>query len=89
MRLRKDLVLREMGTEYVIVDPSQSVVDMSKVYTLNKTAALIWRALENLDFSKEDIAHILTKEYEVSYDQALNDASVLVTQFEQEGLLES
>lgn len=89
MKLREDLILREMGKEYVIVDPSQDVVDMSKVFTLNETAATIWKEMQGLEFSTEDVANFLTKEYEVSHDQALNDATALLTQFKKEGLLES
>lgn len=88
MRLRKDLILREMGTEYVIVDPSQDVVDMSKVFTLNETAAVIWKELVDRDFSTADMANILTKQFEVSYEKALEDASILLARFEHEGLLE-
>ncbi len=39
MKLREDLMLRHLGDEYVIIDPEQDMVDMSKVYTLNETAA--------------------------------------------------
>lgn len=39
MKLREDLMLRHLGDEYVIIDPERDMVDMSKVYTLNETAA--------------------------------------------------
>lgn len=87
MKLRKDLILRKMGDEYVIVDPSQDVIDMSKVYTLNETAAFIWKRLETLDFSHEIIAKIIIEHYDVDYDQAMEDANVLIDHFTNEGLL--
>lgn len=88
MKLKSDLILRQMGTEYVIVDPSQDVVDMSRVFTLNETAAFIWRALEEKEFDKELIAEILLDQYDVDYDQALEDADILINEFTKEGLLE-
>lgn len=88
MKLRKDLLLRHMGEEYVIVDPSQDVVDMSKVFTLNETAALIWKELKGIEFSENTIADILLKHYNVELGQALEDANLLIEQFSIEGLIE-
>lgn len=89
MKLRKDLILRQMGTEFVIVDPSQDVVDMSKVFTLNETAAFLWKELESLDFTQEIVAKVLTEHYNVEYEQALTDANILIEQFVKEELLEN
>lgn len=88
MKLKKDLILREMGNEFVIVDPSQDVVDMSKVFTLNETAALLWRKLDKIEFSIQTVADVLVNYYDVEYSQALKDADILINQFEKEGLLE-
>lgn len=88
MKLRSDLILREMGGEYVIVDPNQDVVDMSKVFTLNETAAHVWRELTDIEFTKETIADILTNNYDVEFSQAIEDAEYLLTTFSQEGLIE-
>ena len=38
MKLNKDLVLREVGGEYMIVNPFSDTVDMTQVYSLNETA---------------------------------------------------
>jgi len=88
MKLRSDLILRKMGDEYVIVDPSQDVVDMSKVFTLNETAALVWQKLNDLEFTESTITDILVEHYEVDHHQALTDATLLVNQFLGEGLIE-
>lgn len=88
MRLRSDLILREMGAEFVIVDPSQEVVDMSRVFTLNETAALIWKKLEGVEFTIDHVVHIVTNDYDVHPEQALEDAKQLLEQFEKDGLLE-
>ncbi len=88
MRLRNDLILRQMGSDFVIVDPSQDVVDMSKVFTLNETATYIWKELEGIDFSLDDVAKIITNHYEVSEEQALVDTKILLEQLRIEGLLE-
>jgi len=89
MRLKGGLVLREMGDEFVIVDPSQEVVDMSKVFTLNETAAFIWKKLSNIEFDVNFIVNLLIESYDVDYEQAVNDANILVLQFEEEDLIEN
>lgn len=88
MKLRDDLILRQMGEDFVIVDPSQDVIDMSKVFTLNETAAFIWRELEGEDFTEETIAKILIEHYDIEYSSALVDAGILIEQFVNENLLE-
>ena len=46
MKLNKDLVLREVGGEYMIVNPFSDTVDMTQVYSLNETAAWLWQQME-------------------------------------------
>lgn len=89
MKLRNDLTLRQFGDEYIIVDPSQDMVDMSKVFTLNESAAFIWNELQDIDFTVEDIVSLLLESYEVSAPQATADAKNLVHVFEKQGLLQA
>ncbi|MGJ1497181.1 PqqD family protein [Sphingobacterium spiritivorum] len=87
MRLRTDIRLRKIGEEYIIVDPGQDMVDMSKAYTLNETAAFIWNELQNTEFSVSTIAQLLRDNYDLSPEIADKDAKELVKQLQSEGLL--
>lgn len=87
MKLRNDLTLRQLGDEYIIVDPSQDMVDMSKVFTLNESAAFIWNELQGLDFTVEDVVTLLLETYEVPIDIATTDAEKLLQNFEKQGLI--
>ena len=87
MRLRADLVLRHLGADHVIVDPGQEVVDMSKVFTLNDSAAWLWTQLQGKKFTKETMLELLLAEYEVSREQAAQDTERLLALFEQHNLL--
>ncbi|MGJ1387089.1 PqqD family protein [Sphingobacterium spiritivorum] len=87
MRLRTDIRLRKIGEEYIIVDPGQDMVDMSKAYTLNETAAFIWNELQNIEFSVSTIAQLLRDNYDLSPEIADKDAKELVKQLQSEGLL--
>lgn len=87
MKLRKDLVLREIGSHYVVVDPGQEMVDMSTVFTLNTTSAFLWKELEGKDITVELIADLLCVNYEVSRETAGKDAQTIFTAFLENGLM--
>lgn len=87
MKLREDLMLRHLGDEYVIIDPEQDMIDMSKVYTLNETAAFLWKELQGKEFSVETVTEVLLTYYNVDHSIAEKDAQRLVQDFEKQGLL--
>lgn len=88
MKLRADLVLRTIGSDHMIVDPGQEMVDLSTVYTLNDSAAWLWEQLKGIDFTNTSIVTLLCQQYDVTEQQALADAEVLIKDFEKQGLLE-
>ena len=73
MKLNKDLVLREVGGEYMIVNPFSDTVDMTQVYSLNETAAWLWQQMEGKEFSVSDLVAVLREEYEVDEETATAD----------------
>jgi len=88
MKLRSDLVLRTIGSDHLIVDPSQDMVDLSTVYTLNSSAAWLWEQLKGKEFNIEGIVELLCENYDVDIDQAKSDAETLLQDFQKQGLLE-
>ncbi|MFD2743225.1 MULTISPECIES: PqqD family protein [Sphingobacterium] len=88
MKLRKELKLRKIGKDYIIVEPGQDKVDLSKVYTLNETAAWLWEELHPQEFSKEDMVKKLVEEYDVTEEQANKDIQKLLDIFVAQKLLD-
>ncbi|WP_333887976.1 PqqD family protein [Sphingobacterium siyangense] len=88
MKLRSDLVLRTIGSDHLIVDPSQDMVDLSTVYTLNSSAAWLWEQLKGKDFTIDTIVDLLCENYDVDIEQAKSDAEILLQDFQKQGLLE-
>lgn len=88
MKLRSDLVLRTIGSDHLIVDPSQDMVDLSTVYTLNSSAAWLWEQLKGKEFNLDSIVALLCENYDVDIDQAKSDAEILLQDFQKQGLLE-
>ncbi|MGE8302111.1 MAG: PqqD family protein, partial [Sphingobacterium paramultivorum] len=88
MKLRSDLVLRTIGSDHLIVDPSQDMVDLSTVYTLNSSAAWLWEQLIGKEFTIDTIVDLLCENYDVDIEQAKSDAEILLQDFQKQGLLE-
>lgn len=87
MKLRTDLQLRKLGNDYIIIDPGQEMIDMSKVFTLNETAAFLWEELQGKEFTEETVSDILLENYEVNVDVAVKDAKKLIQTFIKGGLI--
>ncbi|MGJ1486483.1 PqqD family protein [Sphingobacterium spiritivorum] len=87
MKLRTDIRLRKIGEEYIIVDPGQGMADMSKVYTLNETAAFLWNELKGIEFSDATIVKLLLDNYDLTAETAQEDAKSLIQDLQNEGLL--
>ena len=86
MKLNKDLVLREVGGEYMIVNPFSDTVDMTQVYSLNETAAWLWQQMEGKEFTVADMVAVLQEEYEVDEATATADLTELTLQWIAAGL---
>ena len=87
MKLREDLILRKVEEDYLIVDPGQEMVDMSKVFTLNDTAAYLWEALQGKEVTVDAMVELICSAYEVSADVAKADAELLYEEFKAQGVL--
>lgn len=90
MRLKEGLTVRKVGDDYVIVAPEQGMIDLSKVYTLNETAAWLWEQLQGKDFETQDLIALIRQEYDVdslTEDQLEKDMKELVSFFRENGLL--
>lgn len=87
MKLRTDLILRQMGNEFVVVDPGQDMVDMAMVFTFNAAAAFLWGELQGQEFTEESVLRLLLANYEVEEDYARADARTFVDDCREQGLL--
>lgn len=85
---KSNLKLRKIGSRYMIVETSDSCVNLTNVYSLNETAALLWEMLCRRDgYTPEKLAEELCKTYEVEYERALRDVESQLAEWEKMGLL--
>jgi len=77
---RDDVVVEELDGELVFGDPRSGIT-----YHLNETAYAVWRRCDGRTTMRE-IATALTNDYEVKFDQALDDTEQLMVFFGEAGL---
>lgn len=90
MKKKPGFQLRDVCGEQLIIPQGIQNLDFSKMINLNETAAFIWSSMpDDAPFTAEDAANALVKEYEVAYDVALRDASAMLAQLQEEGIIEA
>ena len=88
MKIKQGCKVREIAGENVVVMQGQSGTDFTRIITLNDSALLLWQSLENKDFTNEDVASVLTDNYEVDTATAARDAAAWVERMTECGLIE-
>ena len=72
MKLKENYVLRQVLGSWVVLPLGAATVDFNGLLSLNGSGALLWKRLEQ-GADREDLADVLTAEYDVSRQQALAD----------------
>ena len=72
MKLKENYVLRQVLGSWVVLPIGAATVDFNGMLSLNESGALLWKRLEQ-GADREDLADVLTAEYDVSRQQALAD----------------
>ena len=87
MRIKENLILRRIGSEYIVIVPDRDSVDLTEVYSLNETSAWIWEQVKNEDFTVEKITDLIQERYEVDRETATDDVLAMIDVFRTGGLI--
>ena len=88
MKIKEGFVLRTICGQNVVSGEGSANVNFSKLVSLNDSAAYLFKAVGQEDFTPERLADLLTKEYDVDRDTALKDAETLCAQWMEIGIAE-
>jgi hypothetical protein len=89
MKQKKGFVLRDVCGEKVIVGEGVETINFGKLISLNETAAWLWeKGAELGDFTAEQLADEICKEYAVEKSQALTDIEKTVAMWKEVGVIE-
>ena len=88
MKAKKGFNLREVCGEQIIVAEGKENIDFSNIISMNESAAYLWRNVQQMEsFGVEDLSRLLTDQYEVSEEVALNDAQELIRKWMEAGII--
>lgn len=88
MRIKKGFNLRSICGEHIIIAEGRENIDFSKIISLNESAAYLWQAVADRDFTIDELTRMLTKEYEVDEKTAHNDVTTMIRQWIEVGIIE-
>ena len=88
MKIKEGFVLRTICGQNVVSGEGTSNVNFSKLVSLNDSAAYLFKAVGQEDFTPERLADLLLEEYEVDRETALKDAETLCAQWKEIGIVE-
>ncbi len=88
MKLKDGFVMRDVCGEQVLVGEGVSAVNFNRLVRFNGTAAFLWKKAGEIgDFTSEQLAAALSKEYNIDNATALADSEKLLASWQKEGLL--
>lgn len=84
---QEGLQLRRVGKQYMIVKANENNVNMSDVYSLNRTAARMWERLAKGGCTADDLATCLCEEFDTDQATALQDVERQLSEWKAFGLI--
>lgn len=81
-----DYILREIAGEQVLIAVGQEIADFCGIVNLNRSAAVLWKAMQSGATLSELTAQLL-EQFEVSEEQAAEDAARTIEMLAQRGMI--
>ena len=88
MKAKKGFNLRTVCGQQIIVAEGKENIDFSNIISMNESSAYLWEHIQDKDFTAEDLAALLTEQYEVDDATALADAKTLASQWLEAGIID-
>ena len=88
MRTKKGFKLCEVCGEKILLAEGVENIDFSDIISMNVSSAYLWEQVDGKDFTVEEMARLLTEQYEVEETVALEDAKELANQWFKCGIIE-
>lgn len=87
MKLKKDLVLRQVADTWVVLPMSRNTLSFDGMLTLNESGAMLWNVLQNAE-EPTAMVEALLAEYDVPLEQAQADVSCFIKKLVEAGCTE-
>lgn len=74
MRVKDQLVLREIAGQYVIVPVMERVKDVTSMVYISSSAAYLWQYMDGKDFTLDELTDLIMSKYKnVTREKAQED----------------
>ncbi len=83
MKINPQMKVRHVAGEDIVITQSPEAADMTKVIALNESALHLYNALQERDFTMQDVVDTLLEAYDVDADTARRDAEAWVAEMQQ------
>ena len=87
MVIKKEMILSKIGSDKILVPVGNALMEHNGMFMLTESAGFLWEKLPQCD-TVQDLAQALFDEYEVTPEQALNDAQEFVNNLSQLGIID-
>ena len=89
MKAKPGFNLRDICGECIIVAEGKENIDFSNIISMNESSAYLWQHIvDRPSFTVDDLATLLTEEYDVDNTTARNDAQQLADKWLEAGIVE-
>lgn len=89
MKAKPGFNLRVVCGENIIVAEGEENIDFSNIISMNESSAYLWKNIQGKEFTHKDLVTLLTDEYDVDADTALNDVKALTDLWAQAGIIDA
>lgn len=87
MRVSKDLILREVAGENILIPVGKAALKIHGMICLSESAAFLFRRLQE-ECSEGELVDAFLAEYDVDRDTAAGDVREFIEQMKSAGILE-
>ena len=88
MKINPKYKVRNVAGEKMIIQQGTFGADMTKIISLNESAELLFNTLAGSEFGVEEAAAVLTDNYDIDQQTALNDAQKWIDALANCGIIE-
>ena len=88
MQIKKELEIRNIAGEKVLIMQGRVGMDMTKVVSFNETAEWLWNSLYERNFTQDDVVDLLIKRFQVDRETAEADAKKWIEQLSKSNAFE-
>ena len=87
MKIKKEVVVRCVAGEYVLVPIGETVLDYNGLFVLTESGKLLWDSIANWA-EHDELVSVLVNEYEIDSDTVIEDISEFIKKLRDFGIVE-